>query len=300
MKIGPIVRLAPNYVSIADADALNAVYGHGTGAPKSDFYDAFVSIRPGLFTTRDRNDHTRKRKMVSNVFSPKNVLEFEPHLARHVLRLTERWDRLYDLALRGMSGDDGEGGWEGKNGRLYLDVVPCKLQVQPLSVVVHTTHVLGVVYLAFDIIGDLAFGAPFGMLEVAKDIAIVPKHHGNHKAVMDSYGKQEVGSELIGVPAAQILAGRGEYSMCMGVLPPYCRPFVSQLPGYRFGKECVKDLAGISIMAVAKRLANPSNRADLLNKLQSGRDAEGKPMGREELTAEAQTFLIAGSDTTSK
>ena len=88
--------------------------------------------------------------------------------------------------------------------------------------------------------------------------------------------------------------------MCMGVLPPYCRPFVSQLPGYRYGKECAKDMSGISIMAVAKRLANPSNRADLLNKLQNGRDAEGKPMGREELTAEAQTFLIAGSDTTSK
>ena len=93
---------------------------------------------------------------------------------------------------------------------------------------------------------------------------------------------------------------RGEYSMCMGVLPPYCRPFVSQLPWYRYGKEYAKDLAGISIMAVAKRLANPSNRADLLNKLQSGRDAEGKLMGGEELTAEAQTFLIAGSDTTSK
>jgi benzoate 4-monooxygenase len=157
-----------------------------------------------------------------------------------------------------------------------------------------------VVYLAFDIIGDLAFGAPFGMLEAAKDIAIAPKHYGNHKAVMASYGKQEVGLELIGIPAAQILAGRGEYAMCMGVLPPYCRPFVSQLPGYRFGKECTKDMAGISIMAVAKRLANPSNRADLLNKLQSGRDVEGKPMGREELTSEAQSFLIAGSDTTSK
>ena len=156
------------------------------------------------------------------------------------------------------------------------------------------------VYLAFDIIGDLAFGAPFGMLEAAKDIALVPKHHGNHKAIMDSYGKQEVGLELIGIPAAQTVAERGEYSMCMGVLPSYYRPFVSRLPGYRFGKERAKDVFGISVMAVAKRLANPSNRADLLNKLQSGRDAEGKPMGKEELTAEAQTFLIAGSDTTSK
>ena len=26
-----------------------------------------------------------------------------------------------------MSGDDGEGGWKGEDGRLYLDVLPCKL-----------------------------------------------------------------------------------------------------------------------------------------------------------------------------
>ena len=160
-----------------------------------------------------------------------------------------------------------------------------------------TDSFLGVNYLAFDIIGDLAFGAPFGMLEVAKDIAIVPKHH---QVVMDSYGKQEIDSELIGVPAVQLLSVRGEYSMCMGVLPPYWRPLVSRLPTCRFRNECVKNLAGMSIMTVAKRLANPSDRADLLNKLKSGRDAEGKPMGREELTAEAQTFLIAGSDTISK
>ena len=135
------------------------------------------------------------------------------------------------------------------------------------------------------------------MLQVAKDIAIVPK---NQQTVMDSYGKGEVDSEVTGIPAVQILNGRGEYSMSMGALPPHWRPIARHLPGYRFGSECVKNLAGIAIMAVAKRLANPTDRADLLNKLQSGRDAEGKPMGREELTAEALTLLIAGSDTTSK
>ena len=138
------------------------------------------------------------------------------------------------------------------------------------------------------------------MLEVAKDIAMVPKRHDNQQAVMASYGKQEIDSELTGIPAIQILNGRSDYSMCMGSLPPHWRPFVRHLPGYRYGSECVKYLAGISVMAVAKRLANPTDRSDLLNKLQNGRDAEGKRMGREELTAEAQTFLIAGSDTSAK
>ncbi len=124
---GPIVRIAPNHISIADPEALNVVYGHGNGTLKSNFYDAFVSIRRGVFNTRDRAEHTRKRKIVSHVFSQKNVLEFEPNLKRYVAQLIEQWDRLYDLARKDMSGNDGEGGWEGRNGRLYLDILPCKL-----------------------------------------------------------------------------------------------------------------------------------------------------------------------------
>jgi benzoate 4-monooxygenase len=155
---------------------------------------------------------------------------------------------------------------------------------------------IGANYLAFDIVGDLAFGAPFGMLEAAKDSAVVPK---NQEEAMKSYGTDKV-SEVVEIPAVKILNGRGEYSMSMGVLPAWWRPFVRQLPWYRRGQANVKALAGIAIMAVAKRLATPTDRVDLLSKLQAGRDSEGKPMGSEELTAEALTLLIAGSDTTSK
>jgi benzoate 4-monooxygenase len=155
---------------------------------------------------------------------------------------------------------------------------------------------IGANYLAFDIVGDLAFGAPFGMLEAAKDIALVPK---NQEDAMKLYGTSKV-SEVIEIPAVKILNGRGEYSMSMGVLPAHWRPFVRQLPWYKRGQADVKALAGIAIMAVAKRLATPTDRVDLLSKLQAGRDSEGKPMGSGELTAEALTLLIAGSDTTSK
>ncbi len=88
--------------------------------------------------------------------------------------------------------------------------------------------------------------------------------------------------------------------MSMGVLPAWWRPLVRQLPWYRNGSKDVQSLAGIAIMAVAKRLAMETDRVDLLSKLQAGRDGDGNPMSREELTAEALTLLIAGSDTTSK
>jgi len=276
-KYGPVVRIAPNHVSIADPDALNEIYAHGNGALKSNFYDAFVSIQRGLFNTRDRNEHTRKRKIVSHIFSQKNVLEFEPHVRMYVAHLLKQWDRLFDMAVKGMSGDDGDG-WVGRDGRLWLDCLPW-------------TN-----YLAFDIVGDLAFGAPFGMLEACKDIALVPK---DQRSMIDSYGKEAKTEELVSVPAVKVINGRGEFSMSLGVLPPHWRPIVRRLPGFAQGARDVKNLAGIAIAAVAKRLATPTDRVDLLSKLQNGRDANGNPMGREELTAEALTLLIAGSDTTS-
>ncbi|KAJ7847728.1 cytochrome P450 [Mycena olivaceomarginata] len=64
----------------------------------------------------------------------------------------------------------------------------------------------------------------------------------------------------------------------------------------RAAGQDVKHLAGIAIVAVARRLGRPTDRVDLLSKLQAGKDDGGELMGRAELTV---TLLIAGSDTTS-
>lgn len=71
---------------------------------------------------------------------------------------------------------------------------------------------------------------------------------------------------------------------------------------FRNGVQAVQNLAGIAIARVKDRLDNPDrarNRVDLLARLMEGKDASGSPLEREELTAEALTQLIAGSDTTS-
>jgi benzoate 4-monooxygenase len=71
---------------------------------------------------------------------------------------------------------------------------------------------------------------------------------------------------------------------------------------FRDGVQAVQNLAGIAIARVKDRLDDPErsrNRSDLLARLMEGKDASGNKLGREELTAEALTQLIAGSDTTS-
>ena len=142
-------------------------------------------------------------------------------------------------------------------------------------------------YLAFDIIGDLAFGAPFGMLEKGKDIAEV---------------RMTPDSPPTFAPAIEVLNRRGEVSATIGCWPQL-KPFAKHLPDPFFSKgiRAVENLAGIAVARVNHRLANADkiDRVDLLARLMEGRDEKGEKLGREELTAEALTQLIAGSDTTS-
>ncbi|KAH7920155.1 cytochrome P450 [Leucogyrophana mollusca] len=275
-RYGAFVRIAPNHVSIADPDALQVVYAHGNGCLKSDFYDAFVSVHPDLLSTRNRADHARKRKIMAQAFSERNVSQFEPSVRQYVGQLFEKWDHLCDSASKGDSGTEGHG-WVGRNGRMWVDCLPW----------IH--------YLAFDIIGDLALASPFGMITNAKDSVPVAV---SQKDVMDAYGS-EARYAVVDIPAVQILNDRGDFAASIGVLPPRWRPYARLLPWYHKGGAAMENLTGMAVAAIAKRLNTPTDRTDLLSKLQEGRDDEGKPMGREELTAESLTQLIAGSATIS-
>ncbi|KKY26469.1 putative benzoate 4-monooxygenase [Phaeomoniella chlamydospora] len=253
-KYGKVVRIQPNHVSIADAGAIPIIYAHGNGFLKSEYYDAFVSIRRGLFNTRDRAEHTRKRKTISHTFSAKSVGQFEQYIHSNLEMFVKKWDAI------GSHPDP-------KTGYASIDAL-------------HWFN-----YLAFDVIGDLAFGAPFGMLEKGKDIAEV-------RMSPDAPPKYS--------PAVEVLNRRGEVSNTIGCMP-WIKPYAKYLPDPFFsqGMAAVENLAGIAIARVNERLNRPSNRVDLLARLMEGRDEKGEKLGREELTAEALTQLIAGSDTTS-
>ncbi|KAI0860248.1 cytochrome P450 [Xylaria cubensis] len=255
-KLGPIVRIQPHHVSVADDEAIPIIYGHGNGFLKSEFYDAFVSIKRGLFNTRDRAEHTRKRKLVSHTFAPKSVSQFEPYIAENLETFVTRWDELAEKSPRG-------------------------------DKTAHVDCLKWFNYVAFDTIGDLAFGAPFGMLKAGADIAEV---------------RTSLNAPPIYAPAVEILNRRGEVSAALGCYP-WIKPYAKWLPDPFFSKglTAVENLAGIAIARVKDRLDNPPdiNRKDLLARLQEGRDEKGEPLGFQELTAEALTQLIAGSDTTS-
>ena len=136
------------------------------------------------------------------------------------------------------------------------------------------------------------------MLKAAKDIAPIAKSYTD---VMATYGNEKAEIDLEYFPAVRILNDSGNYSASMGVLPLWARYLSKKFhPWYRKGSVAMENITGLAVAAVSKRLKTPTDRADLLSKLQAGKDDEGKPMGHEELTSEVLTNLIAGSDTTSK
>ncbi|KAG9815000.1 putative benzoate 4-monooxygenase cytochrome P450, partial [Aureobasidium melanogenum] len=143
-------------------------------------------------------------------------------------------------------------------------------------------------YIAFDIIGDLAFGAPFGMVDKGRD----------------ECESQEPGGPIILTRGAETLNRRGEVSSTLGWLPSL-RPFAKYLPDPFFtkGMQSVKNLHGIASMAVSKRLEDTGKqrhqRHDILALLLKSKGPDGLPMQRDELISEALTQLIAGSDTVS-
>ena len=136
------------------------------------------------------------------------------------------------------------------------------------------------------------------MLKAAKDIAPVARSLDN---AMATYGDEGAKVDIEYFPAAQILNERGDYTTSMGVLPAWARTFLKIChPWYRKGSVASGHLNGLAIAAIGQRLKAPTDRVDILSKLQQGKDGEGKPMGRAELTAESFIQLVAGSDTTSK
>lgn len=215
-----------------------------------------------MFNVRDRAEHTRKRKIISHAFSPKSVAEFEPHMADNLQRWVDQLDRISASAP------------SSEKGRGYG-----KFNFMPWCS-----------YLAFDIIGDLAFGSPFGMVSKGKD---------------ETEMQLVEGGPIQYTPAVEVLNRRGEVSSTLGWLPAL-RPYARYLPDpfFRLGVAAVQNLNGIAVAAVATRLdaaekGVKDSRNDILARLLQAKDAQGNRMGRTELTAEALTQLIAGSDTVS-
>ena len=132
-KYGPVVRVSPNELAFNGVQAWEDIYGHRIGAPnmhKSPIHVGSVEPMPGVttLTMADDDNHARQRRALNHAFSLKALVEQEGILQRYVVQFID--------GLKGME----------KRGELFN--------------VVNWYN-----FTTFDIIGDLAFGEPFGCLD---------------------------------------------------------------------------------------------------------------------------------------
>lgn len=115
--------------------------GHGNGFLKSNFYYAFDNIEDNIFTTRDRSKHSRKRKIVSHMFSPKSMLGFEPYITKALTVYAHQMEQMIETGKAGayieLGSIDGDIERRKRKGEAAFDAAKWSA------------------FLAFDIIGDL-------------------------------------------------------------------------------------------------------------------------------------------------
>lgn len=92
-----MVRISKRHISINDADAIPLIYGHGGGAfLKSDYYHAFVAGAPSVFSTIDKSDHSRKRRLASHAFSIRSLKSLAPFVHEIVQGFAYKMDNVAD------------------------------------------------------------------------------------------------------------------------------------------------------------------------------------------------------------
>ncbi|KAK4448808.1 Tryprostatin B 6-hydroxylase [Podospora aff. communis PSN243] len=89
---GDYVRLAPRELSIADPEAVRAIYGTQSPTSKGPWY-TLLEPRTPLFMARDKQEHARRRKVWDQGFSTKALQDYNPRITKAIDQLLNVVDR---------------------------------------------------------------------------------------------------------------------------------------------------------------------------------------------------------------
>ncbi|KAF2087465.1 cytochrome P450 monooxygenase [Saccharata proteae CBS 121410] len=225
-KYGQFVRYGSNEISITHPEAVNIVYGYGTKCKKAAWYDNDYPLT-SMHTTRDRKFHDQRRRVWSTAFSDKSLRGYESRVQSYGDQLVRQ--------LRAFSGQS-----------------------------VDVTKWFSL--LAYDVMGDLAFGKNFGMLQSGEE----------HFAV-------RLLSEGMGILAFMV--------------PPWFFRILTSIPGLAAGYWKFINYCNSQLDA---RLESKPEIPDIMSALLENFGSQ-KPTGVDlsYLQGDARLIIVAGSDTTS-
>ncbi|KAL3494005.1 cytochrome P450 monooxygenase [Aspergillus germanicus] len=235
-RYGDIVRIAPDELAFSHPDAWKDIMGHKNGLPemsKAEWFYRPLPEEPLHVVNEDNERHKRLRRQLAYAFSDKGMRGQEGVIRGYVDILLGK--------LREMSGA-GTG--------------------EPVTISDWYN------FTTFDIIGDLAFGQPFGCLEGSA-------YDGWIKSIFDT-------------------GHLGSYLQALTFYPWLRSAIMALVPqSVKDGAQRHKDLAKKKML---QRMAMPGERADLIEGLLKKKDELDLTV--EHLIANAEILIIGGSETT--
>ncbi|KEF51618.1 uncharacterized protein A1O9_12253 [Exophiala aquamarina CBS 119918] len=140
---GPLVRIAPNEISIIDPLTIKKIYGAGSKFRKAEWYDVLQGGRKfDLFGEQDIAVHASQRRLVSRIYAMETLKDLEPYVEATIQRFMAKIKQMLD-DKKAIDVDIGK--W---------------LQL-----------------FAFDVIGEVTFSQPFGFLDAQEDDGIFSRIH---------------------------------------------------------------------------------------------------------------------------
>lgn len=148
-RYGPVVRIAPNEVSLSSPRAARAVLSAGKRFYKTDFYAVFPPPEnPDIFTEIREDVHAQKKKVANVPYSMAAMRQLSPFIDDTIDLLVSRLGEFCPST----SGIMTPGGGVGGAARGKVD----------LGAWLH--------YFAFDVLGEVAFSRSFGFLAAGRDV----------------------------------------------------------------------------------------------------------------------------------
>lgn len=152
-KYGRVVRIAPNELSVVDEYAMKNLYGHSHNAPKTTWYSVWdpPDTAPQLFSELDKKSHAFLRRRVASAYSMTSLLKYEDYIQATLNLL---FAKLKKHALR--------------TGRVDMAIWANAF--------------------AFDVVGELGYGAQLGHLRTESDVGGIHKGIFNNFALLSNMG----------------------------------------------------------------------------------------------------------------
>lgn len=243
-KYGPVIRITPTMLLVSDATKLPLIY-HRSADKSSHYISGSLGKTESIFNMQPHAMHAKYRKLAAAPYSFTNIKRMEGLIDVQIGRWIDKLTDTFEKTKR------------------EFDFCPWA------------------VYMAYDVVSEVGFGAPFGFIEQGKDVAGLIQ--GMHDGLLP-FGilarlypfTNWVKKTWVG---EKYLVAKPEHENGFGAMMRFRDKLIEKrLEDLKQGKEM--------------------GRVDLLQNFIDARDEDGKPLPLDYIKAEILIVLIAGADTT--